>query len=105
MNNQQSKQNNASLEQLADGEFKITGNLDFQTVPAIWQKSNAIFAGCSSIKIDLSGIDSSNSAGLALLVQWMRYARSRNISISFQHLPIQMQEIARVCGIDHKLPV
>ena len=102
----QSKNNGGtSLEQLADGEFKISGDLDFQTVPAMWQKSLALFANCPSIQIDLSGVNRSTSAGLALLIEWMRFARSRNLSIAFHNLPIQMREIARVCEVETKLPI
>ena len=100
---QQANNSAANLEQIADGEFKITGDLDFQTVPAVWQKSTALFEECSSIHIDLSDVIRSNSAGLALLIQWMRYARSRDKTISFHHLPVQMQEIARVCGVYNTL--
>ena len=102
---QQTNNSSASLEQLTDGEFKITGDLDFQTVPVIWQKSIALFAKCASIHVDLSGVNRSDSAGLALLIEWMRYARTRDISISFHHLPIQMHEIAKVCEVDKNLPI
>lgn len=99
------KNNTANLEQVGEGHFAITGNLDFQTVPLVWQQSTRLFTPCASIEIDLSGVASSNSAGLALLIEWMRYANTRDKAISFHHLPAQMLDIARVCGVEKNLPL
>ncbi len=102
----QNQKNNktAEIEQLANGEFKISGTLDFSTVPSILLKSQSLFASTDSIKIDFSAVEHSNSAGLALLIEWMRSAKTNDKQIIFQHLPVQMQEIARVCGVESNLP-
>lgn len=89
----------------AEGQFLVSGDLDFHTVPGILTASQSLIAGSQSITIDLSGVESSNSAGLALLVEWMRFADSKNCSITFQNLPNQMKQIAQLCGVDKKLPV
>jgi phospholipid transport system transporter-binding protein len=99
------KNNTASLEQTGNGQFKVRGELDFQTVPAVWEKSQRLFADSASIAVDLAGVQRSNSAGLALLIQWMRYADTHDKRIAFHHIPEQMHEIARVCGVDNYLPV
>jgi len=89
----------------AEDKFLITGDLDFQTVPRVWNASQSLFANSRSLTIDLSGVESSNSAGLALLIEWMRFARSRNCSIEFLNLPDQMRQVAQLCGVEEKLPV
>jgi phospholipid transport system transporter-binding protein len=94
-----------SLEQVDVGRFKVTGALNFDTVPMVWQQSQQLFSGCNSLAIDFSEVTHSNSAGLALLTEWMRVARANNQSIVFQHIPAQMQEIARVCGVEQDLPL
>ena len=95
----------AEVKVKSDGQFLITGDLDFHTVPNILDASKSLFAGGQSITVDLSGVESSNSAGLALLIEWMRYAESKNCSITFQNLPDQMKQVAQLCGVDEKLPV
>jgi len=94
-----------SLEQVDQGRFKISGALNFATVPDVWQKSQRLFQNCQSLVIDFTEVTHSNSAGLALLTEWMRAAKARNQAIVFQHIPTQMQEIARVCGVEQDLPV
>lgn len=89
----------------SDGQYLITGDLDFHTVPRIWSASQSLFAGGKSLTVDLSGVESSNSAGLALLIEWIRFADSNNCSIKFLNLPDQMLQVAQLCGVDEKLPV
>jgi len=96
---------NVTLEQVAEGRFKISGVLNFDTVPAVWQKSQLLFRSCDSLTIDFADVTHSTSAGLALLTEWMRIARTNRQKIAFTHIPTQMQEIARVCGVDQDLPV
>ena len=96
--------NSADLQVVSEGQFLISGDLDFGSVPVVWKASQSLFADSHSLTIDLSGVKHSNSAGLALLIQWMRYAASKDKTITFLNLPEQMKEIARVCGVDEKLP-
>ena len=101
----QPKKINTDIEQIETGHFKITGRLDFETVPAVWQKSLGLFSQCESLEIDLSDVEHSNSASLALLIEWMRNAKTNKQSIRFHHLPLQMQEIAKLCGVEKDLLV
>ena len=41
-----------------------------------------------------------DSAGLALLVQILRYAQKKNKKAYFLHIPLQLMAIAKVSGID-----
>jgi phospholipid transport system transporter-binding protein len=104
MTNQENK-NSDQLQQVADGQFLISGDLDFRTVPEVLKASQSMFANNKTLTIDLSGVESSNSAGLALLLEWMRVADSGAHSMTFLNLPDQMKEIAQLCGVDEKLPV
>lgn len=92
------------LQVKSDNELLVTGDLDYQTVPAVWKASLEIFDRASEITIDLSDVRSSNSAGLALLIEWMRVAKSKDCSIRFLNIPDQMQQVAQLCGVDEKLP-
>ena len=94
-----------SLDRVDEGHFKIRGVLNFQTVPSVWQKSQQLFRGCDSLAIDFAEVTHSNSAGLALLTEWLRLARTNNQTIVFHHIPTQMQEIAQVCGVAQDLPI
>ncbi|HEB99345.1 MAG TPA: STAS domain-containing protein, partial [Thiotrichales bacterium] len=52
-----------------------------------------------------SGVGRADSAGLALLVEWMREARRQGREIRFLGMPAQMSAIAEVSGLSELLPV
>ena len=58
-----------------------------------------------ALDIDLSHVERSDSAGLALLVECLRHARQSGKTIRFFNIPAQMLAIARVSGLDEVLPL
>ncbi len=88
----------AKLNQTANG-FVISGALTFESVPAIFQTSLALFASVNEINIDLSQVTHSNSAALALLLEWQRYAGKNVKKICFTNLPQQLKQIATACDV------
>lgn len=81
----------------------VTGPLTFDSVPAIYAASRAWFAGTGGVTIDLAEVSSADSAGLALLIEWMRMARKNASALSFANIPSQMQELIRVNGLQDTL--
>lgn len=95
----------AQIQSVDGGKFLISGDLDFTTVPGVWKASQLKFARTRSLVIDFSGVVRSDSAGLALLIEWMRYAKTNDTSLQFLNLPDQMLQIAQLCGVHGDLPV
>ena len=87
----------------ADNCLVISGELNFVTVVNLWSESLPLLAKHNALHIDLSRITSANSAALALLLEWLKYARRENKTISFKNTPSQIQSIAAVAGIDNLL--
>ncbi len=55
--------------------------------------------------IDLGEVNEMDSALLALLLAWLRDARSRQRQLSFVNLPESLRTIAQLYGVDRLLPV
>lgn len=87
------------------GGFLLTGAMTFETVPALWRQSTALFDNGDSVTLDLHGITHTDSAGLALLIEWLRIARGKNKGIVFKNIPPQMMAIARASGLEQILPL
>lgn len=83
----------------------LSGELSFHTVPDLWRQTRELFKGCPTLTIDLSGVERSDSAGLALLVEWMREAARCGTELRFVNMPTQMLAIARVSSLDRILPL
>ena len=60
---------------LGGGKFKIDGAFGYSTVADLLAKSKDLFADYSVIEIDLSGVTQSDSAGLALLLEWVNWSK------------------------------
>jgi phospholipid transport system transporter-binding protein len=92
------------IEETGHGSWILTGDLNFSTVPALRAGPDFKATDRPRISIDLAGVTRSDSAGLALLIEWLRESERLGKSITFMNMPVQMQSIARVCGLDGILP-
>jgi len=92
------------IEETGHGSWVLLGDLSFTTVPALRGALDINSADRPRISIDLAGVTRSDSAGLALLVEWLRESDRLGKTITFLNMPVQMQSIARVCGLEAILP-
>lgn len=89
-----------------DGDLlRVNGELTFATVTALLAKSRPLFDQASKqITVELGEVERADSAGLAILIEWMRQAKERGATIAFSHLPDQMLAIATASELDTLLP-
>ncbi len=97
--------NSARLSALAPGEYGVSGSMGFDTVAGLLAQSAAIFNGAASVVIDLSAVERADSAGVALLVEWLRLARGQGVTLRFRHIPSQMWAIVEVSDLAARLPL
>ncbi|EGL53734.1 MAG: STAS domain-containing protein [Pseudomonadota bacterium] len=85
--------------------FVVTGEMTLESAKIALTESKGVFDAVNDIEIDLQHVTQADSAGLALLVDWMRAAKKAKKSIAFKHLPEQMDAIAKASGLDELLPL
>lgn len=90
----------AELVELGEGRFGVRGVLDFSTVGALLSKGVAAFGGRREVVVDLQGVSRSNSAGLALLLEWLDQGRVQGVELRFVNLPDSLVAIARMSNVD-----
>jgi phospholipid transport system transporter-binding protein len=56
-------------------------------------------------QMDFSAVTQSDSAGIALLIAWARFAKQQHCVIQFVHLPTQLMTIAKLSSLDTILPI
>ena len=95
----------AAIRRGADDRLVVEGELDFTTVVALLGDAQPLLEAGTDVRIDLQGITRSDSAGLALLIEWMRTAQRLDKAIQFLNIPPQMLDIARVSSLDQVLPL
>ncbi len=97
--------NGGTLVRAENGHVQCSGRLTFDSVTALMQRSDLLWQGQGALVVDLAGVDRSDSAGLALLVDWTRRARAAGREIQFIHVPAQLWAIAEVSGLEAVLPL
>ncbi len=95
----------ARLRQEPGGGFRLEGDLDFGDVPGLIEEGRRRFQGQDRLWIDLSGVGHVNSAGLALLFEWLEQARREGRELRIFHLPPALEAIARLSDALDLLPL
>ena len=91
------------LEELGDGRFALSGAMTFETAERILAASEEPFEEHTRLEVDLSGVTKTDSAGLALLLEWITWANHTVREISFTGMPERIVAIAKTTEVDHLL--
>jgi len=91
------------LKDLGSGRFKLSGRMAFDTAGEILRESEAPFAEHTRIEVDLASVEETDSAGLALLLEWITWANHTVREIRFIQMPEKIQAIARTTEVEHLL--
>jgi len=76
----------------------LNGGLTFSTTPAVYKEMAALFQGAGTIgAIDLSGITSADSAGLALLLEFQAMSRQSAGKLRITNAPSDLLRLAQLC--------
>ena len=81
-------------------EFVLSGDLDFQNVLSVFEKGLKQFNSQRELVFNFAGLKTSNSAAIALMVEWLKRAKQQNKSIQFRNVSPQLQSIAKVAGLE-----
>ncbi|MDD4913853.1 MAG: STAS domain-containing protein [Methylococcales bacterium] len=84
----------------APGYYHVTGSLTFANIDRRTLKSLKFLKGAGSICIDLAKVEATDSAGLALMIEWIKLSRSNNIRLAFKNIPEQLYTLAKLSGFD-----
>ena len=82
---------------------KLPAVLSFATVSQLTASGKQLIIDEVIDTIDLMAVEQSDSAGLALLIEWLRVARQQQQALRFINIPSHMQAFARVSGVDELL--
>ena len=89
-----------SLSRTAPGRLAASGSLDFETAARALREGTALIVGPGDQVVDLGGIVEGDSAGLAVLVEWLATARARGVGLSYENLPAQLLAVAKISDLD-----
>lgn len=92
---------NSTVAISVDGDTcHVSGILDFDTARSALESVVPAIEKNASLSIDLGGVTRSNSAGLALMIEWLATARRSGHEVSFVDIPDGLSQLAVVCQVD-----
>ena len=96
----------AEITQQNQQQYLVTGTVDFTTAPELMRQAKSYFKtyqAAAEVKIDLSAIVACNSAGLALMLEIVKDAKTNNITVKFINLPDTLLTIAKAYGVESEI--
>ena len=84
-----------------DGDVcRLAGRIDFGNARAALEAVSPLVERGEVSRIDLGGITRSNSAGLALMIEWLGVARRAGHPLAFAAVPDGLRQLAGVCQVE-----
>lgn len=86
-----------------DGGYLLSGPMTFDTVVQWLAEGAKHLRG--QVVFDLGAVSAADSAGLALLVEWLRLAGEGGAQLQYRNVPAQLLAIAQVSDLADRLPL
>jgi phospholipid transport system transporter-binding protein len=92
------------LSRQTDGHYRVDSELTFRTVTALrGQGLAALAAAPAEVVFDLAAVRQADSAGLALLIDWLAAARARGARLRFAGVSPELRALARLSDVEDLL--
>jgi phospholipid transport system transporter-binding protein len=82
------------------GTWRLNGPLTFGSVPALRPSGLALLSRGAAVTIDLQGVPAADSAGLALLIDWLAVARAQGCTLRYVGLPDALRALAALSEVE-----
>jgi len=80
--------------------FAVQGELTFASIDRNSIKSTGFLKTAKTVTVDLSQVTNTDSAGLALMIEWIKIARANRANLKFKGVPNQLINLAKLSGFD-----
>src|SRR5690242_2980347 len=95
----------AQLSLNAREEICLSGRIDLNNVKDLCLQGLELIDRMSTVRVNLAAVTQVDSSSLAMLIDWIRKARTQHKDIVLINMPQTMLDLGRVCGLDTILPI
>lgn len=83
------------------GDIQVAGDLTLHTVASLIKPGHeAIAQAQGQVVVDLAAVSRFSSAGVALILNWLRAAEAHKVSLMIKNPPADLPAIIEVCDLD-----
>ncbi len=77
----------------------LSGEINFDNAMSIYKASLPVLEKNAPCRFDFSAVTHCNSACVALMVEWVKYAKRHQKPFYFDHVPATIQALLDVSGV------
>lgn len=89
-----------TLDRSVPGTLAVSGTLSFATAATALQMLDEALRAGDRLRLDLAGVHSCDSAGLACVLAVLAGACRRGHAVNLQHVPAGLRTLAQVSGVE-----
>ncbi|MCP5472677.1 MAG: STAS domain-containing protein [Steroidobacteraceae bacterium] len=91
-----------SFEPTGPARFAVGGAMTFATARLLHEAGLRALSGSTAteLELDCAGVTAADSAGLAVLVDWLAWARRAGRSLRLHDIPTKLLDLARISELD-----
>lgn len=93
----------AKIDKEEESRFRVSGDMTFATTRKLLADSKALFQKSKNLNLNLANVNHADSAGLALLLEWIAEAEQMGGEISIEGMPESLLAIAKLCQMEETL--
>lgn len=95
----------AAIVSTGPNTFAVSGPLTFSTARSVLASGIAAFASTSAspLEVDFADVGAADSAGLAVLLEWLAWARRSGRELHYMRVPEAICAIARISEVERLL--
>jgi phospholipid transport system transporter-binding protein len=82
------------------GVLRLSGDMVLTSVQGLLDQTESLLASERYSVIDLSEVTGVDSSGVALMLEWVEWARERGASLHFRNIPESLMRIARLSRVE-----
>jgi phospholipid transport system transporter-binding protein len=82
------------------GRFSVEGDMIFSTMDKKTLNSFAFLTTGKQITLDFGKVSNADSAGLALMLEWIKQARTKRVQLRFINIPEKILNLAKLSNLD-----
>lgn len=83
-----------------NNNYSIEGELTFNSLNRRTIPSSGFLKKTDAVLVDLEKVKAADSAGLALLLEWIKHSKLYDTKLVFKNIPHQLLTLATLSGLD-----
>jgi phospholipid transport system transporter-binding protein len=92
-----------TIERAGPERLEVKGALTFATAADALRRGQQLLVASQACTVSLAGVDDADTAGLAVLIQWLAIARARAAVLRYEAVPAQILAVAQISDVQDLL--